>query len=314
VAVLDEMEHALQILERRGINVGAYLKRLKDGKLPTYRVLLGGQEYWLYTQKELDDFVAEQRSKHGELVVEDEPAAEGGAAKPASNGHANGAGAASPSKTCTNRRASPAALSGSARSASSPRTWCPPRASPAASRPRASWLKAPIRSKSSPLRDLVPEVRRLGEKAWHHALQGPRRNGRRGAVGHHPRPAKRTLLQVRLEEGLQADEMFRTLMGEKVEPRRDFIQKHALSEGDRLSRGVSCRVRHGGPGLRHRSEDERGDFSRSGRSRRRLHRRCELVKALSRVVMRSRVERALIFASRLDVRANITSLFRTMTR
>src|SRR5262245_56294149 len=77
VAALDEMEHSVQILERRGINLSSYLKRLKDGKLPAYRVLVGGQEHWLYTQKELDDLVAEQRSKHGELVVEDEPGAAG---------------------------------------------------------------------------------------------------------------------------------------------------------------------------------------------------------------------------------------------
>jgi DNA gyrase subunit B len=41
-------------------------------------------------------------------------------------------------------------------------------------------------------------------------------------------PEKRTLLQVQLDNAAQADDMFRTLMGEKVEPRRDFIQKHAL--------------------------------------------------------------------------------------
>jgi DNA gyrase subunit B len=41
-------------------------------------------------------------------------------------------------------------------------------------------------------------------------------------------PKARTLLQVKLEDVLKADEMFRVLMGEKVEPRRDFIQKHAL--------------------------------------------------------------------------------------
>ena len=41
-------------------------------------------------------------------------------------------------------------------------------------------------------------------------------------------PAKRTLLQVQLDDALKADEMFRMLMGEKVEPRREFIQKHAL--------------------------------------------------------------------------------------
>jgi DNA gyrase subunit B len=41
-------------------------------------------------------------------------------------------------------------------------------------------------------------------------------------------PAKRTLLRVQLEDLIKADEMFRILMGDKVEPRREFIEKHAL--------------------------------------------------------------------------------------
>lgn len=41
-------------------------------------------------------------------------------------------------------------------------------------------------------------------------------------------PAVRTLIQVKLEDVVEADQMFTTLMGSRVEPRREFIQKYAL--------------------------------------------------------------------------------------
>lgn len=79
------------------------------------------------------------------------------------------------------------------------------------------------------LRDLPDAIRSLGQKG----LEVKRFKGL-GEMNYQELwettmdPERRTLQRIREEDYEVADQMFAVLMGEAVEPRRDFIERHAL--------------------------------------------------------------------------------------
>ena len=221
---LDELEGALAILERRGLNVAAILGRIKDGKVPTFRFLLGKHEHWFFTSQEVDTFRAEKiKEGHHLLVADDEsPAAPSNGV----NGHHEVFSVLELHE-----------LKGVNRGLEKLRGFglVPGDLIPA---PRVAgrdpvqrfFLENEDRKQVLPhLRVLVAEVRKHGEKG----IKIVRFKGLGEMDGQELwdttlNPETRTLLRVNGEDAFKADEMFRILMGEKVEPRREFIQKHAL--------------------------------------------------------------------------------------
>jgi DNA gyrase subunit B len=235
VRVLSELEDSLQILERRGLNLASFLVRAEARGLPTHRVLLGGREHWFYSEEEADAFRQAEQARLGhELVVADETPAHA----PGTNGNGNGSGEPQgPTFSVQELHEVRAINRGLERlrefGLAGPDLVPAPRVAGREPPPRFVLENGDTRRVLAQLRDLVPEVRRQGERG----LTITRFKGLGEMDGEELwettlDPAKRTLLQVKLEDALAADEMFRTLMGEKVEPRREFIQKHALEVKD----------------------------------------------------------------------------------
>jgi DNA gyrase subunit B len=95
--------------------------------------------------------------------------------------------------------------------------------------PRYVLRRGEIGTGLDDLRGLLPAVRSAGEKG----MQVTRFKGLGEMNAEELRqttldPANRTLLQVSMDDAGAADDLFRILMGDKVEPRREFIEKHAL--------------------------------------------------------------------------------------
>ncbi len=224
--ILSSVEDPLVILERRGVNLDKFFKMAGDQGLPSFRVLFGGQEHWFHTREELEAFTDQKKQELGHDVEVGDEMAKG-----------NGNGEKMETlfiQELHEVKAVNKALGKLREIGLGSDDLVPLPRIAGREPPQRFYLEQGDSRKALPqLRELPSEIRRLGEKGlsvtrfkglgemdpeelWETTLD----------------PKVRTLVQVKLEDALKAEDMFRTLMGEKVEPRRDFINKHALEVTD----------------------------------------------------------------------------------
>jgi DNA gyrase subunit B len=247
VRTLAAMEEAIIALERRGISLRIHSERqdLVTGKLPTVHIFLGFEEHWFLDMAQTHEFIAAKEKELGhELRVDSGPAVTAKLSELEAEDAA--------SDSTASRGVHPPGTNGE----------------PEGPRLRIVELHEvrTINNMLSDLKELgftiealIPQERTGEEGSRYHVRRGEnetgledlrglpaaiREAGQKGLAVTRFKglgemnaeelrettldPANRTLLKVSMEDAGAADELFRVLMGDNVEPRREFIQKHAL--------------------------------------------------------------------------------------
>jgi DNA gyrase subunit B len=236
--VLSGMEDSVIALERRGISLRDHALRMEkhDGKMPKYLIQKGTQEIWLTGDEDLRNFVREQKEQKEKeqaeqaKTAEAAPESENGTDQEA-NGDAKEAEPVVPDYQITDLHEVDAINEGLAALVKFDLDVNSMLVQDRTGREDARYTlrRGENEIPMEDLRGLLASVRAAGQKG----LQVTRFKGLGEMDAEELRdttldPENRTLLQVTMDDATAADEMFRVLMGDKVEPRREFIEKHAL--------------------------------------------------------------------------------------
>ncbi len=226
---LAGIEDAITAMERRGISLKAHALRLdpETNRLPPFHLFVGAEDHWFQSHEKVEEFLsANNLSLDSEAEVPVESEAGEPEAKPATDE------VASPSVYLIELhevRTINAALKDLQQVGVGIDDLIPQERT-GSTAPRFELVRGDdVRRSLEDLRELLPQIRAAGEKG----LSLTRFKGLGEMNAEELRettldPANRTLVQVNLADAGAADEMFRLLMGDKVEPRREFIEKHAL--------------------------------------------------------------------------------------
>jgi DNA gyrase subunit B len=224
---LSGLEDALVALERRGVSLRDHASRRDkaSGKLPMYHVFYGAEEHWFTSRDALEAFMkGKQQSAGGELEV--------GRADENKHGGEPAASAAGGPQLVVVDLHEVRSINSALQSLETMGFGIEallPQDRTGREEARYTLRRGDNEIGLEDLRGLITAVRRAGEKG----LSITRFKGLGEMNAEELRettldPANRTLLRVTMADAAAADDLFRVLMGEKVEPRREFIEKHAL--------------------------------------------------------------------------------------
>ena len=219
---LSGMEEALLALERRGINLKIHAQRqnIETGKLPMFHVFEGTDDYWFSERDSVDAFIEERTPEEPDPVESsDEETGEENAEDASASIHI---------VELHEVRTINSGLKDLQQYGLDIESLLPVERT-GVENPRYILKRGDTEIPLKELRGLLNAVRAAGEKG----LQLTRFKGLGEMNAEELRdttldPDQRTLVRVTMDDVAAADEMFRVLMGDKVEPRRDFIEKYAL--------------------------------------------------------------------------------------
>jgi DNA gyrase subunit B len=234
--LMTTLEEPLETLDRRGVNLRALAvgHASSDGLLPRFRVFLGNTPNWFLTKAEMEAFLAEEQKKAGgELRVADAPVA---GHDPASETKEE-APAAQSALSVTDLHEIRAINEGVkqliAEFSLSLNDLLP--ALPVNGEPVTPYeIDQDGSSKRlASIRQLVTTIRETGAKGMIYTrFKGLGEMNPEELYETAMDPETRILKRITLVDAAAAEEIFRVLMGETVEPRREFIEKHALEVRD----------------------------------------------------------------------------------
>ena len=232
---LSQIEDSIQALERRGISLREHAARQdkETARLPYYHVFWKKEEHWFLTRRDLDEFTSKIEAETGEsvekLTSHDSlgSALSGGDAPIASDGEDLGDRGLHITELhevrSLNRQLADLREMGFEIDALIPEKRTGLEGS------RYYLRKGDSETGIDDLRELLTAIRHSGEKGYIITrFKGLGEMDPEELRETTLDPKNRSLVQITMEDASAADDLFRILMGDSVEPRREFIEQNAL--------------------------------------------------------------------------------------
>ncbi len=224
--LLIEMEGLARAIERKGVKLSKYLtfRQAKTKKLPIFRVKVEGKDQFLYSDQELAKLTAQEEKRRGKALDIDEEDKEAAAQDKRANVVEFYEARELEKILAEMEKMDIDVVAHYERAAQEKGA----SAKPAKSAPIYKAIYNHEEKALYCLKELLQFVTDI-------AKSGMMIQRYKGLGEMNPEqlwsttmdPARRTIFKVTLEDAVKADEMFTVLMGDAVQPRREFIQTHA---------------------------------------------------------------------------------------